>query len=54
MVYRTEDAAIRRIGALIAHGIWPGYYRARGGWVLTYDPPDVEFRIGQAADWHHW
>lgn len=41
MVYPDEAAAVRRVGQLIALGVWPGYYWSRlaGGWVLTYDPP---------------
>jgi hypothetical protein len=39
MVYRTEDAAVKRIEVLKGIGVWPGYYRVTGGWALTYDPP---------------
>lgn len=39
MIYRTEGQAITRIWHLAQSlGVWPGYCRAEGGWVLTYDP----------------
>lgn len=44
MLYRTEDAAIRRIEQLKLVGVWPGYFRMPGGWALTYDPPNISSR----------
>lgn len=40
-VYATEDAAQRRVNALLAAGMWPGMRRVPGGWVLTVDPDDT-------------
>ena len=38
-VYGSLASALARIAALKKAGIWPAYYRCRGGWALSYDPP---------------
>ncbi len=41
-VYASEENALRRVLALITHGIWPGIRKCDGGWELTYDPVIAE------------
>ena len=50
MIYRSEAAAVARIEALKAVGVWPGYYRVPGGFRLTYDPEGPLSRSGQEGE----
>ena len=48
-VYRTEEAAARRVRSLRNAGHWPGIVRCAGGWRLTHDPDYAE-RPHRATD----
>lgn len=47
MVYVSEESAVRRIAQLRRLGMWPGYYRVRGGWRLSYDPPQSMIELNR-------